>query len=749
MRANLDVTMPNWVKSIGRKGFRKSLSASLVAGSVCGLLTIIISISNAAFIFSGPMQAHLPIGIGLALFAALMLAGITALMSSMPGVVAMSQEVAVVALSVIATSIATTMGGIASDVEILVTLVCVIALSSIVTGLSFFVMGVLRLGRFVRFVPFPVIGGFLAGTGWLIVQGSLGVILNQPITLDTMPMLLEPSAIAKWLPALVFAGVVWVLSARVRSPLAVPTAVIVAVGLFHISVWALDIPVGTLLDAGWLVGTPMSGGLWPPIAIADLGEVDWAIVAQQAPKIGSLVVVSAMALLLSASGLELAFRTDIDFDRELRTAGIANLCSGVGGGIAGFHDLSISVLSVKLNAPHRLVGLIVAAICGIALLFGGMLLVHLPKPVFGSLLLWIGAALLYEWLVEIYPKITRNDYFVILVILVVIATFGFLEGVLVGIIAGMILFVVEYSRIDIIKLELSGRDYHSNVDRPVELRHALQANGDGIVVLRLQGFVFFGTAHRLNARVRALLTDPKRPPIRFLLLDFRSVSGLDSSAVIGFNKLAQMAEAQSFKIVLTRVPEGTQRLLAKGGFRSGPGRPIQAFDDPDRALEWCETGLLDEVALGVVVAEGGDITGYLARALKDRAMAEIMVEYFDRTVYEPGDHIIRQGEPSDDLYFIESGRVSIQLEGEAGGSIRLRSIGPGTIVGEISFYLREPRTTSVIADSRTAAWKLTITALDKMQEHAPNAASLFHEHVVRVLAGRLAETNRLVRSLME
>ena len=62
-----------------------------------------------------------------------------------------------------------------------------------------------------------------------------------------------------------------------------------------------------------------------------------------------------------------------------------------------------------------------------------------------------------------------------------------------------------------------------------------------------------------------------------------------------------MAEAQSFKIVLTRVPEGTQRLLARGGFRSGPGRPIQAFDDPDRALEWCEKGLLDEVALGVVV----------------------------------------------------------------------------------------------------------------------------------------------------
>ena len=130
------------VKSIGRKGFWDQLSASMVAGSVCGLLTIIISISNAAFIFSGPMQAYLPLGIGLALFAALMLAGVTALMSSIPGVVATSQEVAVVTLSVIATSIVATMGGVASDIEILVTLLCVLALSSMVTGLSFFVMGV-------------------------------------------------------------------------------------------------------------------------------------------------------------------------------------------------------------------------------------------------------------------------------------------------------------------------------------------------------------------------------------------------------------------------------------------------------------------------------------------------------------------------------------------------------------------------------------------------------------------------------
>jgi SulP family sulfate permease len=685
----------------------------------------------------------------MALFAALMLAGVTALMSSIPGVVSMSQEVAVVTLSVIATSILTTMGGVASDVEILVTLVAVIAISTIVTGLSFFAMGVLRLGRFIRFVPFPVIGGFLAGTGWLIVQGSFGVILNQPMTLDTLPVLLEPSAITKWVPALVFAGVIWILSIRVRAPLALPIAVVLAVGLFHICIWAFGVSSGTLRETGWLVAMPASGGLWPPIRIADLAQVNWVTVAQQAPKIASLVVVSAMALLLSVSGLELAYRTDIDLDRELRTAGVANLCSGVGGGMAGFHELSLSVLSIKLNASHRSVGLVVAVVCGIALLLGGTLLEYLPKPVFGSLLLWIGVALLHEWLVEIYPKISRSAYVVILVILVVIATFGFLEGVLVGIIAGMILFVVDYSRIDIIKLELSGRDYHSNVDRPVDLRHTLQAHGDGIVVLRLQGFVFFGTAHRLNERVRALLTDTQRPPIRFLLLDFRSVSGLDSSAVIGFNKLAQLAEAQNFTIVLARVPEATRRLMAKGGFRSGPHQPIQAFGDLDRALEWCEETLLGEVAPGVVAAERDEITAHLEHALKDRGAAETMVECLDHVIYEAGDHLIRQGDPSADLYFIESGRVSIQLEGQAGSNVRLRTMGPGAIVGEISFYLREPRTTSVIADSHTVAWRLTTESLGHMQEKAPEVASLFHEHVVGVLADRLAETNRLVRSLME
>ncbi len=122
-------------------------------------------------------------------------------------------------------------------------------------------------------------------------------------------------------------------------------------------------------------GAVPAGGALAPDLLADLRLVHWPAILGSAGSIGTILLVSAVSLLLNASGMELTVRQDIDLDRELRSTGLANLLSGLGGGTPGFMALSLSALGYRLKAGSRLVGIFSAGLCGLALFFGAPLLV--------------------------------------------------------------------------------------------------------------------------------------------------------------------------------------------------------------------------------------------------------------------------------------------------------------------------------------------------------------------------------------
>ena len=727
----------------------RQVLASLTAGVVCGLLAVVFSISDAALLFSGALSEYVAVGIGLCLFSTVVLAGIIACGSSYPGMIALSQEVTVVTLAVIAASMHTAMTGIRSEREIFLTIVVAIGLATSFTGLCLLALGIFRLGRLIRFIPYPVVGGFLAGMGWLIVHGSLGVIVGEPVTRDNLHVLLDPASVAKWAPAALFACILWVVSRRGRSAFALPIALCAALALFHLCAWILDLHLPQLQADGWLFHLPMQTEIWPPFSSNPFHDVDWGAIWAEVPKVMAMVVVTATSVLLASSGVELSVRRDIDLNRELQAAGVANFFAGTGGGPAGFQGLGLTLLGQKLEAPYRLVGIVVAVICAATLFFGSALLAYMPIPLFGGLLLWIGISLLHEWLVDAFFKMPRREYLIILLIVLVMGTVGFLEGVTAGLVSAIVLFAIDYSRVDIVRYAVSGEDYHSGVERSDEDRAFLIAHGREILVLRLQGFVFFGTAHGLQKSIRTRMRDDAETTLRFLLLDCRNVTGLDSSAVLSFIKVGQLAEKTGATLVTTNLPESVGRLLAEGGFGPDSGLPVQSFGDLDRALEWCEDCLLESRAEGRRPVLDESIEGQLTRAFGDRQAAQTMLPYLEKIEVGPGATLMHQGEESRDLFFVERGRVSVQFKTPEGGSVRLRTMGVGTIVGEIAFYLDQQRSASVVTETEATVWRLSRGALARMTAEAPDIASSFHQYLVRTLAARLTQTTRLVRSLAD
>jgi SulP family sulfate permease len=725
------------------------LLPSLAGGLVTGILEVTEVTAFAALIFSGDLGAYISRGIGLMLMGSVVVVILTALFCSLPGVVAGLQDNVVAILALVSAAIVSQMPAWATHQEKFTTAVVAIALSSLLTGALFLSLGQFRLGNLIRFIPYPVIGGVLAGSGLLLTFGAISVMTGASVSLFHLLPIIQPGLWVKWLPGLLFAVFLLVALRRRNHVLIVPGTLIAAIVVFYILLGLTNTSIAKATEQGWLLGALLSdhGRLWQPLNVSDLAQVNWVVIGHQ---IGSLLVIpiiGVIAILLNLTSIELATGQNVDLNRDLKAAGLANLVAGLGGSMVGWHTLSHSMLNYKMGARSRLVGFVLAAVCGIVLWLGGSLLLYFPNLVLGGLLLFLGLDFLVTWVYDSWFKLPITDYLIMILILIVINTIGFLEGVGLGLVLAIILFVVDYSRINVVKHTLTGATFHSNVSRPRLYQQLLRRKGDWLYILELQGFIFFGTAQKVLDMIRQRIDDRNLPPVRFLVLDFRLVNGFDSSAVLGFAKMKQLTEARGLTLVFTHLSPKMQRQMKKEILREGEKRSLQVFADLDHGIEWCEDQMITTFQSLDFGATPLTMMKQLEEALPPSVSAVHLMTYFEEKKAEQGEYLIRQGEESA-LYFVESGQVTVQLEGGDGRITRLRTMRSGTVVGELGFYLRQKASASVIADEPCTLFYLPAKKLEEMEKDAPEIASALHKFIAGILSERLIDTNDALQALI-
>jgi SulP family sulfate permease len=546
-----------WV-TLARESSLRQLPGTLATGMVLAVINALLSIALMSLIFRGDLEDALPLGIGLGLVASAVVGIVVALGSSFPGMYAGIQDASAAILAVSAASIATTLvGPTAID-----TVLAMIAVTSMATGLVFLLMGYFNLGDIARFVPFPVIGGILAGTGYLILAGSIGI-----LGVGSLPDLTTVAALGLAWPGVLLAAFFFIASRRAWPSRAYLLFLFSAIVGFHVVTQIAGVDQAASLARGWLLGPFPDGGLWPVLVTEGLAGADWGAIAGEAGSLVTILLILPITLLLYISALEIQTKKDLDMDVELRTTGWANLVSAAVGGPPGYFYLADTVVTHQLvgkrRGPAVVAGLVLLAVVAI----GGSPLELLPEFVIGGLLLFVGIDFLVEWLWTARRRMTRVDYSLMAGIVVIIAAVGFLPGVTVGLVAAVALFVVRYSRTDVVKHALTAREHQSNIERPGLPAEFLEQNGDSVLVLELQGFIFFGTAGRIIKHVRSSLDKELKP--RFVILDFRLVTGVDSSAVVLFERIALLARDQGLTLIHRRI-----RRRCQGRARSGPWRGL-------------------------------------------------------------------------------------------------------------------------------------------------------------------------------
>lgn len=723
----------------------KTLAPGIIAGVIVGIIVVTLSISLASFIFSGALKPFAPRGIGLLLFSGMVMSLVVAGLSSLPGAAIGPQDGPSALLAVAAAGVVSGLTGAANPEAAYHTVVTGIILSTLATGLMFFLIGQFKLGNLVRYIPYPVIGGFLAGTGWLITRGAFEGLARQTLSLTSIPSFFTPDALFRWLPGTIFAVVILLILRKYNHFLVWPGIVLGGAAIFYGLIFARGATLDEARAAGMFIEPFGSGGLWRPFLPQHFRDVDWAALRGALGSLAIIPLVSLIAFLLNASALELVAKRDIDLNHELRVTGLSNVLAGLGGGSAGYHFLGATALAHRMGARTRVVSLVCALVCGLVLVAGGSFISLLPVAFLNGMLLMLGLSFLVDWLYDARLKLPFADYALIWVILFVIGSIGFLEGVIVGVAISILLFVFKYARVNTVRDTLNGQIYNSKVERPAIQRDLLNRLGNSIRIFRLQGFIFFGTSNEILNRVRQILED-KAHKESFIVLDFHRVHALDSSAVSSFVRMRQMADLHDVYLVLTQVPPLIRRQMEQGGF-AGDQR-VHFLSSLDHGMEWCENTLLikNEASTEFIVT---NIQAQLKQTFPRPELVESLAGYLERVEAEGGQTLIRRGDASDAMYFVETGLLNVGLTTSDGEIVRLRSIRSGTVTGEMGLYLKRARTADVTTLQHSVLYRLTSDALNRMEAESPQTAAALHEWIARQMAERLADNNNAIEALLD
>lgn len=610
-------------------------------------------------------------------------------------------------------------------------------------------LGVARIGRIVKYLPYPVLAGFVNGAAILIFLSALQPFVGVPSSADLAGL---AQAIFAVKPATLAVGFATLLTA-LRPPRFTSGIPPLLVAIF----------AGTLLHyllAAFLPSDQLSGTLGA--VASQLPGLDslrgfarifndpklLSTVPSLVPSALSLALLATMETLLTASVIDGMLHTRHQANRELVAQGAANVLSACFGGLPSAAGLSRCVNNVGMGARTRRSMLVYAALA-IALLLGVSVLGFLPLAMTGGIIVAVSVIMVDDWsrrvprqllshqgLTRAQRKSLLANYLVMLLVAAMAVFTNLITAVFFGVLAAMFLFVRRNSS-GLIRREVRGDHHHSLRQRSISRMRELEREGWRIALLELEGALFFGTADQLAREAERIAQKAD-----YLILDFRRVLEIDVTGARILEQSAQRIAGLRCQLLLASIrPEGGRgRMLMASGIEHVVDHHLW-FSSSDLALEWAENSLLEKFELPEPAARVLDVREtQLGRGLKGEELALLQSAVIEMP-FERGRAIFRSGDPADGLYVVVRGSVSVVLGGQQQGK-RLASFAPGVVFGELGLLDGGPRAADVHADEPVIVLKLARTAFEHIRTSHPELAAKILFNLGVEMATRLRYTNR-------
>ncbi|WP_143319441.1 sulfate permease [Clostridium sp. HBUAS56010] len=444
-----------------------------------------------------------------------------------------------------------------------------LAMATIMAGVILIIMGLLRLGSLIRFIPYTLTTGFTTGIAVTILIGQIKDFLGltfQESPVETMDKLkevfhsfgtLNPMAFVVGMTALLIL-IIWPKFFKKIPPS------LIAVIVTALAVKILDLPVNTIGDLYTI--SPK-----PPVFHLPVFSID--MMKNVFPDAMTIAVLAAVESLLSCVVADGMAGTRHNSNMELVAQGVGNTCSALFGGIPATGAIARTAANIKNGGKTPVSGMVHAVLLFLVLILLMPYAALIPMPAIAAILFMV-AYNMSEWreFVSIVKTAPKSDWFVLLITFGLTVVFDLVVAIGVGLALACLLFMKRMADVT----DVSGWKYLEDHEEGEESALDLKPVPKHVAVFEVDGPLFFGAAHKIS---KVVLEEGKR----VLILRMRSVPAMDATALRTLQQLYHSLNKKKVTLVLSHVNEQPMSIMEKAGFADIIGRENIA-DCIDEAL---------------------------------------------------------------------------------------------------------------------------------------------------------------------
>lgn len=613
-------------------------------------------------------------------------------------------------------------------------------------GLFQIVFGVVGLGKLIKYMPFPVVSGYLSGVGLYIIVSQAPKFLGLPQGTHILDIIMLP---VTWQWQSITVGLVTMVTMAYSNTLirSIPSVIVAlfagAATYFMISL--LD-PALLIVNNSFVIGEfGGSGGI-------DFGQIfvkkfeilknfAWSDAANLMFPALTLAALLSIDTLKTCVILDSMTHSSHNSNKELIAQGAGNITSSLLGGMSGSGTMGATMVNLTGGAVSSLSGVIEGVMAIIAFVLLGTFLAWIPIASLAGILIVIGLRMIDRHSLKLLKnRKTALDFFIIISVTLTALTVSLIVAAAVGFILAIILFIVQQVGSSVVYRQLDGSEVKSKTFRPDGELIYLSSKSDEYSLYELHGSLFFGTADQLYTILQDDLQHKK-----YIILDMKRVQTVDLTAAHILLQIKDILHDNDGYLVLSRLPHKLPTGDDMESYFNHVGllrhlSPIKVFDDLDDSIEWVENHILKDALLDITEEYPLSLGEFsLFRGRKTDTLAEIETLLVTLS-FSTGETIYVEGESTGEIFLIRSGAVRIMLPYDERKQIHLSTLTQGNFFGEFSFLDGTAHYTDTVATSDTQLYMISRDAYNNFSKLHKNAALHFMEGLASVLAQRLKVT---------
>jgi len=614
-------------------------------------------------------------------------------------------------------------------------------------------LGAFRVGGLVEFMPYPVVAGIRNTTAILLITGQFWTFVGVPrqAWVEFLADLgqIQPATVLVSTGTLVVA---WKGGRFLPKP-AVPVAALLMGAVLHHGFAALTEGVRLGAVLGSLPSAVPSPSLALPILASIPAMLDSTLLVAILTGALAMAVLDSISAMISLVSYQSIADRRFDANRQLLAQGIGSAVGAVFGGLTTSGILARAAVNYRAGGRTKWSGVVNALGVLILVVVLSRPLEMLPKAAIAGLIMVIASSLFDRWSMQQVREALRPDArnrrdkvlasiqmgFVV----VVGVTVNLVAAVGAGILLSIAVFVAQMTRSPIRRIR-TGETLRSARQRAPQTARILTEQGRRIVVVEVEGTIFFGTAEALATRAEALADEGAD----FLVLDMKRVQGVDATGLKVLGQTFARLRKRGATLGFSYVSPGVLRSEIAEDLEANGIPDARMWPSTDRALEYFEDALLVKLGVDESDEEGWSLTLFVREWGLSEEQCDRLSAYVVERRFEGGEVLFSQGDTERAMYMIRSGAADVSVRSPDDDlEHRVSTAARGTVLGEIALLDGNPRSASATATSPMSVYELTFDSFERLLREEPAIGLRVLSGVAEILGERLRRASRLIGEL--